>query len=225
MQEASTPIDGGFLRELRRCLDLYRKGYQALALRRAYRRGLYQWRFLTVVARTPAFGRLEGRYHFRSPDGTHALVIDGGEQGSPAAPSADSRSVRLPAADLARFVRDLYTYVAREDGRDMDSKTRDRIAKRMQEEVDGGRMAYYWMSFCDSDRPEGEQFLGVVILRALGVTHAMWQSHVLGINPGGEVLVHEILTEPRREIQPGLLNRLLSRADLQAAGLLDGGIA
>lgn len=69
-----------------------------------------------------------------------------------------------------------------------------------------------WLSFCDSDRPEGEQFLGVIILRARDVVEGARRAHRLGINPGGQVACWQI---PRDEEPPEeFTNRLLTKEDI-----------
>ena len=45
----------------------------------------------------------------------------------------------------------------------------------------------FWLSFCDATRPQGQQFLGVIITRAADHLSAIQKTHKLGINPGGEV--------------------------------------
>lgn len=45
----------------------------------------------------------------------------------------------------------------------------------------------WWLSFCDPDAPEGSQFLGVAVVQAPTLPAAITRSHVLGVNPGGEV--------------------------------------
>ncbi len=53
-------------------------------------------------------------------------------------------------------------------------------------------MPWQWMSFADPDLPEGTQFLGCAIVEAEDVVQAATVAHLLGINPGGEVLCAEI---------------------------------
>jgi hypothetical protein len=48
-------------------------------------------------------------------------------------------------------------------------------------------MSFYWLSFCDVKRPKGSQFLGACCLRAESLEEALTRSHLMGINPGGEV--------------------------------------
>lgn len=50
----------------------------------------------------------------------------------------------------------------------------------------------FWLSFADSTRPKSQQFLGVAIVSAMDISGALTVSHVLGINPGGEVAYIEV---------------------------------
>lgn len=56
-------------------------------------------------------------------------------------------------------------------------------------------MARWWLSFCDPDRPEGEQFLGVCIVEAADITTCTKVAWALGINPGGETKMMKIVPE------------------------------
>jgi len=73
--------------------------------------------------------------------------------------------------------------------------------------------AWWWLSFCDSNLPKGEQFLGACIVRARGFISAIREAHKQGCNPGGEV---EGL-ETRSDFRPldGWTNRLLSRNECE----------
>ena len=53
-------------------------------------------------------------------------------------------------------------------------------------------MSYWWMSFCDPERPEGTRFLGALVIYACNETEAIEKSHLLKLNPGGEVMFFEI---------------------------------
>lgn len=46
----------------------------------------------------------------------------------------------------------------------------------------------WWVSFADSHRPKGQQFLGCCIVHALDIAEAAQAAWVRGINPGGEVV-------------------------------------
>lgn len=69
-----------------------------------------------------------------------------------------------------------------------------------------------WLSFADGDRPEGERFLGVAIVRARQATEAARLAHELGINPGGEVAARGPFSE--KLLPPGnWTDRLLGKAE------------
>jgi hypothetical protein len=97
-----------------------------------------------------------------------------------------------------------------------------------------------WLSFCDPDRPVGEHFLGVALVEvedeeiadarlevaqrfpharpgAEIVLAATRKAHLLGCNPGGEVLSAEM--PPDHAAWQAPHHRLLSRTDLVAHGL------
>lgn len=74
-------------------------------------------------------------------------------------------------------------------------------------------MKQWWLSFCDSDRPKGQQFLGVAIVCAHAFTEAITAAHVLGINPGGEVQGHAI--PPDKLVPSQWVERLLTRAECE----------
>jgi hypothetical protein len=70
---------------------------------------------------------------------------------------------------------------------------------------------WWWLSFCDPERPRGQQFLGACVVRARGVATACRASWTLGCNPGGEMMA---LPAPEHFIvQPGWEGRLLTRAE------------
>ncbi len=73
----------------------------------------------------------------------------------------------------------------------------------------------WWLSFCDPQRPEGSQCLGVAIItEAGGFVDAVDRAHRLGANPGGEVQgeVFEDFEEPPRGWP---LNRLITPDEFQ----------
>ena len=45
----------------------------------------------------------------------------------------------------------------------------------------------FWLSFADPGRPEGTQFLGVAIIQGSTLAAAITRSHMLKVNPGGEI--------------------------------------
>lgn len=68
-----------------------------------------------------------------------------------------------------------------------------------------------WLSFCDSDRPEGEQFLGAAIVPGTNVLEGAMSATILHCNPGGEVVGIPIQAHMFDAIPPLYLHRLLSR--------------
>lgn len=75
-------------------------------------------------------------------------------------------------------------------------------------------LTWWWLSFVDAEKPEGERFLGVAIVQARGIGHAVTEAYRLGINPGGEVVGLEIDAEhvPAEEYR----ERLLTKAEAEA---------
>lgn len=74
--------------------------------------------------------------------------------------------------------------------------------------------ALYWLSFCDTAKAEGSQFLGVAIVRAPDPVHAAVVAAQLGCNPGGEVLITRI--EHERLVRREWMNRLLCVEEIEA---------
>jgi hypothetical protein len=78
-------------------------------------------------------------------------------------------------------------------------------------------MSYWWMSFCDPDRPEGDRFLGALIVRANSNHEMLSRSWALGLNPGGEVAFFEIPEQYEERIPPDWIEtRLLTRDECEA---------
>lgn len=77
--------------------------------------------------------------------------------------------------------------------------------------------SWWWISFADPDKPKGSQSLGVVIVKGGGMQEALQNAWTMNINPGGQVQAIEI---PDEHVPPAEFhNRLLSRAELEEAGL------
>jgi hypothetical protein len=79
---------------------------------------------------------------------------------------------------------------------------------------------FIWLSFCDAHLPAGSQFLGVAIVEVARegtdegrVRAAIEKAHLLGINPGGEVMAYECppLDEERARLYS---DRLLQKEEL-----------
>ena len=73
------------------------------------------------------------------------------------------------------------------------------------------------MSFVDPNiKTCCEAFLGVVILRADDREQAIRKAHVLGINPGGEVIVSELPSDPPTPTEVlSRIGRLLARPEAE----------
>lgn len=78
--------------------------------------------------------------------------------------------------------------------------------------------SWVWASFCDPDRPEGQQFLGVVIAPGSADMPAMFLSslHMAGLNPGGEVSMMQFPSGEIDEIPADCRMRLLNREEAEA---------
>jgi hypothetical protein len=72
-------------------------------------------------------------------------------------------------------------------------------------------VSLFWLSFCDDERPKGSQFLGVAIVHGIDPIDAVGAAWALGINPGGQVAVAEVVEVPVR-----FRGRLLSREEAGA---------
>jgi hypothetical protein len=139
----------------------------------------------------------------------------------------------MSAAESKKFKTFILRSIAREcvfgvparksqfaDGEKMRERTfkarRDKLLKEEAQEPE----AWWWLSFCDPDLPEGSQFLGGIFTKARGFVSAIQKTHDLGINPGGEVKgagpipdeVANASPEGRKHVE--LADRLLSRKDI-----------
>lgn len=48
-------------------------------------------------------------------------------------------------------------------------------------------MTFFYLSFCDTTLPEGQQFLGATVVDAADPKHAVEVATARGLNPGGEI--------------------------------------
>lgn len=79
---------------------------------------------------------------------------------------------------------------------------------------------FYWLSFCDPNKPAGSQFLGVSVVPALDFAEAVTVANAMRCNPGGEVLGAAI---PDELMVPGrFVGRLMSKAEAQELDALWG---
>lgn len=80
----------------------------------------------------------------------------------------------------------------------------------------------WWLSFCDPDkapppelqRPGGPSFLGAVITQAPTMEAAITRSHLLKVNPGGEIKILGPI--PAEHIAAEWRDRLLNAAEIDA---------
>lgn len=87
--------------------------------------------------------------------------------------------------------------------------------QRVAEETTVPDGAWWYFSFADADLPKGTQFLGAVFVRGCSLPDAITRSHVLGINPGGEVAsIGPIPDETAQAIPARFRERLMSREDV-----------
>lgn len=86
-----------------------------------------------------------------------------------------------------------------------------------------GQPSWWWLSFCDPGKPKGEKFLGVAIVQANGFALAITETHLRGINPGGEVAFQEIPPEVGHDEFASFCNRLLTRGEAEAVLVATGG--
>ena len=100
----------------------------------------------------------------------------------------------------------------------MDDRERfNKLESVYREEILGGDLNYWWLSFADKGG-----FRGVFITKAFGLLDAIRQANLLNQNPHGEVMGFEIpIDHPNGDmLKPELLNRLLQKEDLELAGLI-----
>lgn len=88
----------------------------------------------------------------------------------------------------------------------------------LAKELEANQRGVWWMSFCDMSKPQGQQWLGVIVVEELGPMHAVNKTHELGINPGGDIAFARV--QPG-VVKPEHMDRLLSRAELREFGYIE----
>jgi hypothetical protein len=78
---------------------------------------------------------------------------------------------------------------------------------------------WFWLSFADGSLPEGQQFLGVAIVCGWTIQEAVTRSHLLHVNPGGEISFAQI--PPEHVPGPEFRHVLMDYAELASSGLLE----
>ena len=84
-------------------------------------------------------------------------------------------------------------------------------------------MPFYYLSFCDTDKPKGTQFLGATVVEASDPSDMLTKTHLNGTNPGGEVEFMELDLESADELpEPArsYLNRFVPREEVMAGGYM-----
>ena len=71
-------------------------------------------------------------------------------------------------------------------------------------------MNTWWLSFCDPNLPEGSRFQGACIVPGNDLLEAVHNAHLLGCNPGGEVVGVEVPPETAPHIGDKWRHRLLT---------------
>ena len=77
-------------------------------------------------------------------------------------------------------------------------------------------MNWWWLSFCDPDRPAGDRFVGGCFVQGRDVGCAVRRAWQLGCNPDGEVAGLPFSDEAMDGIGPEWRERLLSDEDVDA---------
>jgi len=90
---------------------------------------------------------------------------------------------------------------------------------RVDFEKQSTELGWWWLSFSDESPPQGRGFLGVAIVEGHGVASAAERAHGLKINPGGSVRGTKLIGDGIPA--PQFRNKLLSREQLSAAGLIE----
>lgn len=80
---------------------------------------------------------------------------------------------------------------------------------------DTSETGWWYLSFADPNRPTGTQFLGGLYIDAPSLPDALTKSHLLGLNPGGEVMFVEMPMEFFENVPEDMRLRLLSREELE----------
>lgn len=87
-------------------------------------------------------------------------------------------------------------------------------------------MRWWWLSFVDESRPEGDQFLGACVVQADSEHEAIDEARAQGCHPGGNhvatadmsIFGDAIYTDPESPLNEYGANRLLSVEELYAHG-------
>lgn len=97
-------------------------------------------------------------------------------------------------------------------------KSRKRFNEILKDEAKKNKEICLWMSFRDTKKPKGSRFLGVIIIKTLGLSHAIKKTHELGINPNGDIRSCEVNPSAYEKKH---FDVLLSESDLRRFGYID----
>lgn len=86
------------------------------------------------------------------------------------------------------------------------------MLKVVAREIEEGERGWWWLSFIDPRKPEGERFLGVAIVEGYGIATAALNAVDLKCNPGGEVAGCRIDADA---VPAKFRNRLLDKREAQ----------
>lgn len=78
---------------------------------------------------------------------------------------------------------------------------------------------WWYLSFCDTGKPKGTQFLGACVVQAWGMVQAAEKAWDEMCNPGGEVKGFEIPADKIGLVPMEWRNRLMSREEMKEIGL------
>lgn len=82
-------------------------------------------------------------------------------------------------------------------------------------------MRFFYMSFCDTTRPKGQQFLGATVVEARNAKAAHARSKELGVNPGGETAMRAIDVDSLDDLPYealAFIDRFVPRDEVMAGG-------
>ena len=77
-------------------------------------------------------------------------------------------------------------------------------------------MPFYYLSFCDVNRPDGQKHLGATVVQASDREAAIKRTSELGINPGGEIMIGEVPDVPPEGMK--YFEQFVSHAEMIADG-------
>ncbi len=86
------------------------------------------------------------------------------------------------------------------------------------ESLPGDTLLFY-LSFADSTRPVGTQWLGGCFVEAKSLVGAIEEARRLGCNPGGEVMSLEVPLLERAHLKPGCYGVLLDEKQLRESSV------